>query len=111
MFAAYGGAVTRSVAPHIPYAPDYQSKQGQIHKGFFSRLDVPRGHSDGVITFSWGLEYPVKSIGTLKHTWSQQIMADTIAAYVRGTTFLPAVPPLPAATLNWYQAWDNSGKG
>ena len=72
---------------------------------------MPRGHTDGFISFPWGLKYTVQSIGSLKHTWSQEIMADSIAAYVRGTTFLPAVPPLPAATLNWFQVWDNSGKG
>ena len=38
-------------------------------------------------------------------------MADAISAYVRGTIFLPGTPPFPIATLNFYQAWDNSGKG
>lgn len=72
---------------------------------------MPRGHTEGNIAFPWGLKYPVVSVGSLKHTWSQEIMADAISAYVRGSTFLPGTPSLPAATLTWFQAWDNSGKG
>jgi hypothetical protein len=72
---------------------------------------VPRGHSDGYMTFPWGLNITVQSVGTLKHTWSNKIMADTLSAYVRGSTFLPNVPPNPITSVNWYQAWDASGKG
>lgn len=38
-------------------------------------------------------------------------MADSISAFVRGSVFLPNLPPIPIGTLNWFQAWDNSGKG
>lgn len=38
-------------------------------------------------------------------------MADTISAYVRGSTFLPAIPPIPVATVTWFQAWDSAGNG
>ena len=38
-------------------------------------------------------------------------MAEALSAYVRGSTFLPGIPPLPIATVNWYQAWGPSGKG
>ena len=61
--------------------------------------------------FPWGLNYTIQSVGTLKHTWSNKAIADTVSAYVRGSTFLPNIPPLPIATVNWYQAWDTSGKG
>jgi len=72
---------------------------------------VPRGHSDGYMVFPWGLNYTVQSVGSLKHTWSDKVMADTLSAYVRGSTFLPNLPPLPVATVSWYQAWDPSGNG
>jgi hypothetical protein len=78
-----------SVEPNIPFAPDYDSIPGQIPKDFFSRIDVPRGHSDGYMTFPWGLNITVQSVGTLKHTWSNKVMADTLSAYIRGSTFLP----------------------
>lgn len=61
--------------------------------------------------FPWGLNFTVQSVGTLKHTWSYKPIVDTISSYVRGSTFLPNIPPNPIATLNWYQAWDASGKG
>ena len=63
------------------------------------------------MTFPWGLNMTVQSAGTLKHTWSNKIKADVISAYVRGSTFLPNLPPSPIATVNWYQVWDPSGKG
>ena len=72
---------------------------------------MPRGHSDGYMVFPWGLNYTVQSVGSLKHTWSDKVMADTLSAYVRGSTFLPNLPPLPVATVSWYQAWDPSGNG
>ena len=58
------------------------------------------------MSFPWGLKYPVQSVGTLKHTWSYEVMADTVSALVRGSTYLPNI-----ATVNWFQTWDNSGKG
>jgi hypothetical protein len=70
-------AIPSSVEPNIPFAPDYDSVPGQISKDFFSRIDVPRGHSDGYLTFPWGLNITIQSVGTLKHTWSNKIMADT----------------------------------
>jgi len=97
--------LTKNQSPFIPYAPNYQGENGQISEGFFSRIDTPRGYTTGKISFPWGLEYDVQSVGTFKHTWSYDIMADAISAYVRGSTYLPGV-----ATVNWYQAWDNSGK-
>ena len=100
-----------SFEPSIPYAPNYQSKVGQISKDFYSRIEVPRGHTDGEMTFPWGLTVTVQSVGTLKHTWSYKVMADAISSYVRGSTFLPNILPVPIATMNWYQAWDPSGKG
>ena len=63
------------------------------------------------MVFPWGLNVTLQSVGTLKHSWSHKVISDTISAYVRGSTFLPAVPPLPVATVNWFQAWDCSGKG
>jgi len=56
--------------------------------------------------FPWGLKHTIDSIGTIKHTWANDIMADILTAYVRGSIFLPN-----KGTVNWYQAWDDSGKG
>jgi len=63
------------------------------------------------MSFPWGLKYPVQSVGTIKHTWSYKIMADTLSALVRGSTFLPGTPTIPTATVSWFQAWDDAGKG
>jgi hypothetical protein len=41
------------------------------------------------MTFPWGLNITVQSVGTLKHTWSSKVMADMLSAFVRGSTFLP----------------------
>lgn len=38
-------------------------------------------------------------------------MSDAISAYVRGSTFLPSIPPLPIATVTWFQVWDSAGNG
>jgi hypothetical protein len=63
------------------------------------------------MAFPWGLNITVQSVGSLKHTWNNKVMADAISAYVRGSTFLPESPQYPIVTVNWYQAWDPSGKG
>ena len=63
------------------------------------------------MAFPWGLNITVQSVCTLKHTWNYKVMADALSAYVRGSTFFPESPQNPIATLNWYQAWDPSGKG
>ena len=34
-----------------------------------------------------------------------------LSAYIRGSTFLPNIPPNPIATFNRNRAWDPSGKG
>ena len=36
-----------SVAPGVSIAPNYNFTHGQISGGFFSTIDVPRGHSGG----------------------------------------------------------------
>ena len=72
---------------------------------------MPRGHSNGYMVFPWGLNITIISVVSLKHTWSNKAIANTISAYVRGSTFSPHPPPYPVATLNWYQAWGVSGKG
>ena len=58
-----------------------------------------------------GVNITLQSIGSMKHTWSNKRMADAISAYVRGTTFFPNSPLAPISTVNWFQAWDPSGKG
>jgi len=71
-------------------------------------MDVPRGHMAGYLTLPSGLNITInRGIGTLKPSWSHKPMADTISAYVRGTGIIAEV----VATVNWYQAWDTSGKG
>jgi len=72
---------------------------------------MPRGHTNGYMVFPWGLNITVMSVASLKHTWSNRVMADALSAYVRGSTFFPEGTPDPIATLTWYQAWDPSGKG
>jgi hypothetical protein len=94
-----------NAAPSIPFGPDYEGKDGQMSKDWFVRIDAPHAHATGKMTFPWGLKYDIESTGTLKHTWSYKIMAEVIAAYVRGSTFFPKI-----GTVNWYQSWDNSGK-
>lgn len=84
---------------------------GQISDGFFSRIDLSRGHTNGYMAFPWGLNITVLSVGSLKHTWNHKVMADAISAYVRGSTFTPEGIPSPIAAVTWYQAWDPSGKG
>ena len=106
-----GSPIYCSVEPGIPFAPDYEYIPGQVSDGFFSRIEVPRGHTDGYMAFPWGFNVTIQSVGTLKHTWSNKVLADTVSAYVRGSTFLPNIPPLPITTVNWYQAWDLSGTG
>lgn len=61
--------------------------------------------------FPWGLNHTIQSVGSIRHTWSNKVMADTVSALVRGSTFLPNLPPIPIGSLNWFQAWDNAGKG
>ena len=72
---------------------------------------MPRGHTNGYMAFPWGLNITVMSVGSLKHTWSNKVMADTLSAYVRGSTFTPEGILSPIATATWYQVWDPSGKG
>ena len=63
------------------------------------------------MTFPWGLDVTVQSVGSLKHTWSNKFMADTLSAYTRGSTFTVEDTPSPITTVTWYQAWDTSGNG
>ena len=105
------GRLLCSVSPGIPFAPNYKGVPGQVIDDYFSRIEVPRGHTDGTMVFPWGEKLAIQSVGTIKHTWSYKIMADAISSYVRGTTFLPSIPPIPVVTVNWFQFWDNSGKG
>ena len=100
-----------SVEPSIPYVPNYKGDPGLISPDFYTRMEVPRGHSNGYMILPWGEQITLQAIGNLKHTWSNKIMANTISAYVRGSTYLPNIPPLPIATVTWYQAWDVYGNG
>lgn len=100
-----------SVEPDIPFAPSYKSVPGQLSEGFFSRLDISRGHTNGYMAFPWGFNLTVMSVASLKHSWSNKVMADVLSAYVRGSTFVPEDTPSPISTVSWYQAWDPSGKG
>ena len=84
---------------------------GQVSEDFFSSIDVPRGHTDGTMIFPSGYNLTVAAVTTVKHTWSKKVIGDAISAYVRGSTFLPEIPPIPVATVNWYQVWDNYGNG
>ena len=100
-----------SYEPDIPFAPNYKSVPGLISDGIFSRIDIPRGHTNGYMAFSWGLNITVQSVGSLKHTWSNKVMADTLSAYTRGSTFTAEDTSSPITAVTWYQAWDPSGNG
>ena len=60
------------------------------------------------MSFPWGLNLTLGSVGIVKHTWSPKAMNETLTAYVRGSVFTPSDP---LGTINWFQAWDPSGKG
>ena len=51
-----------------------------------------------------------QEVGTLKHTWNNKALVDTVS-YVRNSTFFPGIPLFPIATVNWYQAWNPSDEG
>ncbi|KAF9645423.1 hypothetical protein BDM02DRAFT_3262935 [Thelephora ganbajun] len=76
-----------------------------------SRVDVPRPHTNGYMVSAHDLNINIRSVGSLKHTWSSKVMTDAISTYVCGSIFLPNIPPLPIATVTWYQTQDPSGKG
>jgi hypothetical protein len=99
-----------SVEPNIPFAPECNSVPGQISNDF-SRIDVPRGHLDGHIAFPWGFNTTVQGVGTLKHTWNNKVVAETLPTYICGSSSIPNIPPNPIATVDWYRTWDPSGKG
>ena len=73
---------------------------GQASGGYFSRIEVPRVHTDRYTISPWGQNLTIQSVGTIKHTQSYKIMADAISAYVRGSTFLPSIPPIPVVTVD-----------
>ena len=97
--------------PYVSFIPNYDSVPGQISDGFFSQMDMPRGHPGGNITFPNGVSVAARGIGILKHSWSHKPISESLSSYVHGTAFLANVPPTPLATLTWFQAWDLSGKG
>ena len=79
--------------------------RGDLH----SRIEIPRGHLEGDVTYPWGLRYPeLKGEVTLKHLWSRKPMGDSVDSYIRGVVFLPEEPSIQ--TLQWYQTFKD-GKG
>jgi hypothetical protein len=59
--------VACSVESSVPLAAGYNSVPKQFSKDFFSRVDMPLGHSDGYTAFPWDLNITVQSVGNLKH--------------------------------------------
>lgn len=72
--------------------------RGDLH----SRIEMPRGHMDGNITFPWGLSYSgFTAVASVKHSWSDKPIQDSVDSYVRGTTYLGQTPSVHS--VNWYQ--------
>ena len=82
------------------HSPSYNSIPGQLSEDFFSRVDVPRGHSNGYLVSSGAHLH----CSERRVTRGNKVTIDMLSAYLRGSTFLPNVPPNPIALLNWYQA-------
>jgi hypothetical protein len=79
--------------------------RGDLH----SRIEIPRGHFDGDVTYPWGQSYTgIKGLVTLKHLWSKKPIQDSVDSYIRGVTYLPDTPL--AETVQWYQTFKD-GKG
>jgi len=82
---------------------------GLLRGELYSRIEIPRGHIEGDVTYPWGLRYPeLKGQVTLKHLWSSKPIQDSVDSYVRGVTYLPEAPSVQ--TVNWYQTFKD-GKG
>ena len=80
--------------------------RGDLH----SRIEIPRGHLEGDVTYPWGLRYPnLKGVATLKHIWSKKPMQDSVDSYIRGIVYLPE--ELSVQTLQWYQTFKDSEGG
>jgi len=84
-------------------------KTGLLRGQLYTRVEIPRGHIDGNVTYPWGQSYTgLKSLVTLKHSWSRKPMQHSVNSYVRGVTYLPETPSVQ--TVNWYQtSKDNKG--
>ena len=50
------------------------------------------GHSDGYMTFPWGLNITLQSVETAKDTQSNKVVADTLPTDVRGPTSFQTLP-------------------
>ena len=77
------GTIPRSYEPDIPFVPNYKYVPGLISNCIFSRINIPHGHTNGYMTFPWGLNVTIQSVGSLKHTWSNNVMADSLRLYSR----------------------------
>ena len=72
--------------------------RGDLH----SRIEMPRGHMAGNVTFPWGQSHPgFNAVTTVKHSWSTKPVQDSVDSYVRGTSWLAQAPS--AQSVNWYQ--------
>ena len=77
------GTIPRSYESDIPFVPNYKYVPGLISNCIFSRINIPYGHTNGYMTFPWGLNVTIQSVGSLKHTWSNNVMADSLRLYSR----------------------------
>ena len=50
------------------------------------------GHSDGYMTFPWGLNITLQSVETAKDTQSNKVVADTLPTYACGPTSFQTLP-------------------
>ena len=103
------GTIPRSYESDIPFAPNYKYVPGLISNCTFSRINILHGHTSGYMAFLWGLNVTVQSVRSLKHTRNNKVMADTVFAYTRASTFIAEDTSSPITAVTWYQTWDPSG--
>ena len=99
-----------SIGPSTPFASDYDSVPRQTFRDFFSGIDVPRGYLDRYMTIPWGLNIHCSERWDLEVHVEQKGQADALSVHVRGSTFLPNIPPNAIVTINGYHAGTLSAK-
>ena len=57
-----------------------------------------------MMTFPWDLNITGQSVGSLEHTWNNNVMTDALSAYVRSFMFIVEDTSSPITSVTWYQA-------
>ena len=66
------GTIPCGIRPNIPFAPDHKSASEKIFDILFSRVEVPRGHKDGYVTFPSGSDITIQAVATVKHVEQEE---------------------------------------